>query len=217
MSVMTQVQRSENDEEIYTKNLCKKPFKPGFTVSSDFAEIERSTTLKGKLTKQEISKKPSVHIGSVGVSASGVIGMADTIDRPAATTAEGVYVNTGAYALVVRDNQEKRLPKAGAYAEAGVGRARAEYSVFDAEAKGPNASAGAEASTALTAGAMARAEIGSVSANAGPVGVKLGLGVDTGASIGVDGLEVKVLGIGFSVGPRTSISFLGSEVSCSVM
>lgn len=64
---------------------------------------------------------------------------------------------------------------------------------------------------------MARAEIGSASVHAGPVGVKVGLGVDTGASVGPNGLEVKVLGTGVTLGPNPSIALLGSEVSCSVM
>ncbi len=36
---------------------------------------------------------------------------------------------------------------------------------------------------------MARAEIASASAKAGPVGVKVGLGLDTGASAGLHGLR----------------------------
>nr|NP_001373284.1 uncharacterized protein LOC322510 [Danio rerio] len=211
----------EHDEDtsgtIYTRNLRRNNPETDFFVLSDVAEIKRSRTKTGKLIKHEISKKPSAQFGSVSASGSGLIGMADTVDRPADTTTEGVYVNTGAYATGSEDEPGKRLPKAGAYAEAGVGRARAEFSIYEAEAKGPNASAIALASTALTASAMARAEIGSVSASAGPVGVKLGLGVDTGVSVGVDGLEVKLLGFGFKFGPRTSISLLGSEVSCSIM
>uniref|UniRef100_A0A8C1LTM8 Uncharacterized protein n=1 Tax=Cyprinus carpio TaxID=7962 RepID=A0A8C1LTM8_CYPCA len=96
------------------------------------------------------------------------------------------------------DKPGKRIPKAGVYAETGVGRACAEYSVFEAEAKGPNASAGAEVSVG-GAGAMARAEIA------------MGLGLDTGVSVGVGGVEAKFLGTGFSVGPKTSVSVLGSE------
>ncbi|KAK2886130.1 hypothetical protein Q8A67_016967 [Cirrhinus molitorella] len=111
---------------------------------------------------------------------------------------------------------EDDIHKTGVYAEAGVGRAHAEYSVFEAEAKGPNASAGAEIS-GVGAGAMARAEIASASAKAGPVGVKVGLGFDTGLSAGLDGVEAKVLGTGFSVGKKTSVSVLGNEASCSVM
>ncbi|KAK9966906.1 hypothetical protein ABG768_003988 [Culter alburnus] len=108
------------------------------------------------------------------------------------------------------------IQKAGAYAEAGVGQARAEYGAFEAEAKGPSASAGAEIGE-TGVGAMARAELASVSTKAGPVGVKLGLGVDTGLSAGVGGVEAKVLGTGFSVGEKNSVSVLGSEVECVVM
>ena len=33
---------------------------------------------------------------------------------------------------------------------------------------------------------------------------------------GVDGVEAKIAGIGFSVGPKTSVSLLGNEVSCCI-
>ncbi len=168
--------------------------------------------------KKNSSKKPSVRPASAHVSVGNVIDMIDTIDRPADAKAEGTYAQSGTYAESPEDKPGKRIPRAGAFAEAGVGRAHAEYSIFKAEAKGPNTSAAAEASVSrLGAGAMARAEVGSASAQAGPVAVKVGLGVDTGVSVGVDGLEVKFLGTGFSIGPRTSVSLLGSEVSCSVL
>ncbi|XP_026077889.1 uncharacterized protein LOC113055715 [Carassius auratus] len=96
------------------------------------------------------------------------------------------------------------------------GRARAEYSIFEAETKGPSASAGAGVSP-VKVEAMARAEVASASASVGPVGVKVGLGFDTGASVGEDGVEAKILGTGFSIGQKNSISVLGSEASCSVM
>ncbi|KAK7119025.1 hypothetical protein R3I94_021017 [Phoxinus phoxinus] len=142
--------------------------------------------------------------------------MIDTFDRPGNGYTESTYARAGKYADAFEDQPGKRIPKAGVYAEAGVGRARAEYRVFEAEAKGPNASAGAEASV-VEVGAMARAELVSASGKAGPFGGKLGLGVDTGASIGVSGVEAKFLGTGFSIGPKTSVSILGSEVSCTVM
>ncbi|KAK9966908.1 hypothetical protein ABG768_003990 [Culter alburnus] len=141
--------------------------------------------------------------------------MIDTFDRPGKAKAEGTYAGAGTYAAAF-DGKGKRIPRIGACAAAGVGRARAELSVLEAEAKGPNASAGAEASLTGVA-AMARAEIASASASAGPVGLKVGLGVDTGASIGLGGVEAKFLGTGFSIGPKTSVSVLGSEVSCVVM
>ena len=102
-----------------------------------------------------------------------------------------------------------------AFAGAGVGKVEAHISVCDAEANGPNAKANAYASI-LGAGAMASAELGSASVRAGPVGVKVGLGVDTGARIGTTGVEVKFLGTGFKIGPETSVAFLGSEVSCCI-
>ncbi len=144
--------------------------------------------------------------------------MIDTYDRPASAKTEGGYAKQEFYASGLENKPGKRIPKAGYKAEAGIGRARAEYRVFEAEAKGPNASAAAGASV-VKIGAMARAEIASASAKAGPLAVKVGVGFDTGASIGVDGVEVKFLGTGISLGPKTSISVLGSEasVSCSVM
>lgn len=140
----------------------------------------------------------------------------DTYQRPGSAYTEGKIVQAGRYVEGQEDEAGRIIPKTGVYAEAGVGRAHAEYSLFEAEAKGPNASAGAETSL-VGVGAMARAELASASAKAGPIGLKVGLGVDTGASIGVNGVEVKVLGTGISVGQKTSVSVLGSEVSCSVM
>ncbi|KAG1926115.1 hypothetical protein F2P79_025084 [Pimephales promelas] len=87
---------------------------------------------------------------------------------------------------------------------------------FGYTAKGPNASIKADTNT-VGGELMARAEVGSASARAGPVGVKVGLGVDTGASVGPHGMEVKFLGTGFKFGEESSISVLGSEVSCCVM
>ena len=57
---------------------------------------------------------------------------------------------------------------------------------------------------------------GTASASTGPLGIKVGLSLDTGVSAGVDGVEAKFLGIGFSVGPKTSASVLGNEVSCCI-
>ncbi|XP_016331862.1 uncharacterized protein LOC107680493 [Sinocyclocheilus anshuiensis] len=208
----------ENDEEcdeLYTKCLREENPRVDFTVSS---EINKKLLKKDTWEcKESISTKLSVELASATASGSGIIGMIDTIDRPADAKAEGTFARSGSYAEAFENKPGKRLPKAGVYAEAGVGRASAEFSIFRAEAKGPNASAGAEATVArLGAGAMAQAEIASASASAGPLDVKLGLGVDTGAYIGLGGVEVKLLGCGFSIGRKTSISFLGSELSFSL-
>ncbi|RXM31756.1 hypothetical protein EOD39_16613 [Acipenser ruthenus] len=108
------------------------------------------------------------------------------------------------------------IPKIGGFIEMEAESTKVVFREIQLEAKGSSAAARAEVS-ALGASAMVRGELASASASVGPVGVKVGLGVDTGASIGVEGIEAKVLGTGFSIGPKTSISVLGSEASCSVM
>ncbi|KAI4824423.1 hypothetical protein KUCAC02_012935 [Chaenocephalus aceratus] len=144
---------------------------------------------------------------------SGIVQMIDTFDRPGEAFAEGPYADTDTYAVGLEDKPGKRIPKAGATASAGVGRARAEWSVFEAEAKGPNASAGAVASAGtLSAEAFARAGLGSASASAGPLTAKVGLSVDTGVSVGAGSVEAKVLGCGFSVGRKIGFSLFGSGI-----
>ncbi|XP_026077885.1 uncharacterized protein LOC113055716 [Carassius auratus] len=185
----------------------------------DVLHGEKPKKGKQKITwknKKGFTKKPSVQLASVNVDALEVVNVIDTYDRTASAYAEHKYARSGSYAEAFENKPGERIPKAGVYAEAGVARARAEYSVFEAEAKGPNASAGAGVSV-VGAGAMARAEIASASAKAGPIGVKLGLGLDTGASVGLGGVEFKFLGTGVSLGPKTGVSVLGSEASCSVM
>uniref|UniRef100_A0A3Q0R9D7 Uncharacterized protein n=1 Tax=Amphilophus citrinellus TaxID=61819 RepID=A0A3Q0R9D7_AMPCI len=143
--------------------------------------------------------------------------MIDTFDRPGKAFAKDTYASAGKFAAGFENKPGKRLPKAGMYAKAGVGHARAEWSVFDAEAKGPNACAGAEASVGcLGAKAYARAEIASASASAGPVKAKVGLGVDTGVGISLGGVEAKLLGTGVSIGRKMGVSVLGNELEFSL-
>ncbi|KAK2851937.1 hypothetical protein Q5P01_008213 [Channa striata] len=150
---------------------------------------------------------------SVTVGVSGALEMIDTFDRPGKAFSAGTYAGAGTFADGFEDKPGRRIPKAGVYASAGVGHARAEWRVFDAEAKGPNASAGVGASAAsLSARAFARAEVASASASAGPVRATVGLAVDTGVGVGLTGLDVKVLGTGFSIGSRMSIFFLGNGI-----
>ena len=165
--------------------------------------------------KVSTNKTAKAQVTSVGVSATEAIRIVDTIDRPGDASANATYGRAGTYAEAFTNEPGKRIPKAGAFAEVGVGEAKAEWSVFEASAKGPNASACAEAS-ALGVKAMATAGPGTASASAGPLGIKVGLSLDTGVSAGVDGVEAKFLGIGFSVGPKTSVSVLGNEVSCCI-
>ncbi|KAG7324750.1 hypothetical protein KOW79_011066 [Hemibagrus wyckioides] len=136
---------------------------------------------------------------SKGQSTSAAQGIHETTDN---LDKEGTPYAVGPFAYTDKN--------AGAKASAGVGRAGAAWSVFSVEANGPNASAEASANE-TEFGAMAGAELGSVSAAAGPVEAKLGLGVDTGVKISSDKIEAKVLGTGVTFGSTIGISFLGSE------
>lgn len=59
---------------------------------------------------------------------------------------------------------------------------------------------------------MARVQLGSVSAAAGPVHAKLGLGIDTDVKISPTKIKLKVLGTGVTLGSTIGISFFGSEL-----
>lgn len=188
-------------------------------ISSDIprmrpVNIENIKDWARKGIKPNVTKKPKLQQFQCGFSGiGGVIDMVDTFDRPGSANANSKYARKGTYSCGGFVNKPgERIPKAGAYAEAGVGEANAKWRIFEAEARGPNARAHAGA-TATGVSAMATAGLGTASANAGPVGIKVGLQLDTGISIGVDGVEIKFLGIGFSFGPKTGISFFGNEVS----
>ncbi|XP_042348576.1 uncharacterized protein LOC121947547 [Plectropomus leopardus] len=129
--------------------------------------------------------------------------MIDTIERPGKAFATGTFASAGKF----EDDSEEEI---GVYAGVGVGHARAEWSVFDAEAKGPNASAGAEISRKAGVRAIAKAELASASASAGLVKATVGLAADTGIGIGPSGVEAKVLGTGVTIGRKIGVSFLGS-------
>lgn len=62
----------------------------------------------------------------------------------------------------------------------------------------------------LEAGAMPQAEIVSISAVAGPIEAKLGVGIDTGVRVSHTKIEAKFLGTGFSIGSTWAILLLGS-------
>lgn len=161
----------------------------------------------------DTSEAHAVVVGGakVFVDAKGLLDIFDNFDRPGDASAKATYARAGTYANWLEGKPGKRIPKAGVYAEAEDGKARAEFSVFEAEAKGPNASAGAGVNP-LRASAFARAELASASASAGPLKAKVGLAADTGASVSLTGLEVQVLGTGFSFGRKMGVSFLGNGI-----
>ncbi|XP_053572326.1 uncharacterized protein LOC128662558 [Bombina bombina] len=157
------------------------------------------------------SRSPHTSIDSTE-NVSGTVNVHTTKDRQHYAFAEGPFARSGFYVYESSGPEHKKIYKYGAYAEAGVGRITAEFSVFDTEARGPSASARAEASS-IGVGAMARAEVGSISATAGPVHAKIGLAADTGITVGLHEFEIILLGTGFKIGQALSISILGSSIS----
>uniref|UniRef100_A0A8P4KDU2 Uncharacterized protein n=1 Tax=Dicentrarchus labrax TaxID=13489 RepID=A0A8P4KDU2_DICLA len=101
-------------------------------------------------------------VSDVSVDASGALEMIDTYDRPGKAFGTWSYADAGTYANASKDKPMERIPKAGAYAGAGVGLAGSEWGIFNSEAKGPNVRAGATASLASGARAFANAEVASV-------------------------------------------------------
>lgn len=137
----------------------------------------------------------------------------DNIDQPLDVEINpGFYVDgTVSFGPGGVNQPGKRIPKAGAKAEAGLGRVKVEVSVLDAVARGPNARAVVGVSP-VAATAMVRAELASVSCSLGPVHFKGGAGFDSGGSLGFHGIEIKFLGCGFTLGRKNSLALFGSEI-----
>lgn len=149
------------------------------------------------------------------VSGGGLVNMIDTYDRPGKAFASGTYKSIKKSAVgfhEVEDKPGRRIPKAGVHVAAGVGHARAEWSFFEADAKGPNVGAGADAHLYSGAGAYAKAELASASARAGPVKATVGLAADTGVKVSPTHVEAKVLGTGFTVGHKIGFSLFGNSI-----
>ncbi|KAJ8412253.1 hypothetical protein AAFF_G00145200 [Aldrovandia affinis] len=121
-------------------------------------------------------------------------------------SAEHPYFGIGTYGTSKPD---------GFTAQIGLGNTKQLVGDVEVERKLANAKIGHEFSLKKVS-AMADAELMSVSGKVGPVDAKVGLSVKTGAAIGTDGLEAKVLGTGFTLGKRISVSFLGSEIGFSL-
>ncbi|XP_049436170.1 uncharacterized protein LOC125891173 isoform X5 [Epinephelus fuscoguttatus] len=186
----------------YRKRGCYKTWK------KNGPSIKGIVNLPDACAEGQVAVKASA---GISVGAAGLVEIMDTYDRPSKTLTAGTYADAGTFLDGFEDKPGKRFPKAGVYAGAGLGLARAQWSVFEAQAKGPNASVVAEASSAsLSVKACAKAEVASVSATAGPVNATLGLAFDIGASVSPTCIEAKVLGTGFSVGSKVGFSLFGT-------
>ncbi|XP_069835596.1 uncharacterized protein [Dendropsophus ebraccatus] len=129
----------------------------------------------------------------------------DNIDRPFRVYEDLPCVRAGTYLNAFEDKPGRRLPKAEAYVEGSTFRVGAECSMLAVEAKGPNASARYEIGPERV-GAKTTTELGSFTTSVGPVECTIRPNVDTGFSVGDDGLELSVLGSGITLGRNPSVS-----------
>ncbi|KAK4159874.1 hypothetical protein QBC43DRAFT_271434 [Cladorrhinum sp. PSN259] len=158
-----------------------------------------------KATVHPTSKRPRI-AGGIGAMVESVV---DNWDRPAFTDGTPTeYVDAGVYHTRMTD---------GVYAQAGMGLARAGCSVAEAEARGPNVSAGAQWGKLSGVSMFAHAELASAQASVAGVTAKVGLNANTGFSAGVDGVSAEFLGFGVAVGPHIEVDTPVASLSCVVM
>jgi hypothetical protein len=105
--------------------------------------------------------------------------------------------------------------KVGVCADAYVAKARAEYSIFSAEASALEASAGASYGWVDGLNAGASAKIVWAEADAGFVSAGIGLQLDCGAAISCTGFSVTLFGFGVSFGSKMSFKLPFASVSVS--
>ena len=174
----------------YTPQISK-PTKPKFVKDA------------GKSTLKQM--KPGAG-ASLGRTIESVI---EDHDKEGSASADTLVAEAGTY---------KGRVSTGAFAKAVTAEASASYSVFSAAARGPGASAGAHAGISGVS-AMATAELARAEASAAGASIGVGLSLDTGASIGVDGVSASVAGFGISIGPKMGIKtpIIDATISCSVM
>lgn len=107
--------------------------------------------------------------------------------------------------------------KTGVIAEANALEYKGKNGSVDYEFKVLGAKVGAEAE-AGTEGVAANAEarLKLFDGGAAGIGIRLGIGASTGGSVGKGGVDVKVLGCGFSIGKTMSIRAFDNELAVDV-
>jgi hypothetical protein len=107
--------------------------------------------------------------------------------------------------------------KTGVVAEASALEYKGKNGCVDYEFKVLGGKLGAEAEAGTQGvGANAEARLKLFEGAAAGIGIRLGVGVSTGGSVGNGGLDVKVLGCGFSIGKTTSIRAFDNELAVDV-
>ena len=177
--------------------------------------VKQAKENKSSNTTLKSPRNRDIRPAPIMMCSCGLISMVDTYDRPHTKhISHKQFVRVGTYTSPGFENAAgHRIPKAGAYAETGVAEAATEWSVFHARARGPFAGAYAQALGSSGLSVMATASLASAQGRAGPFAGKVGLSLDTGIGVGPDGLELKLLGFGGSIGAKTSVEVLGNGVS----
>ncbi|KAK5996564.1 hypothetical protein PT974_01901 [Cladobotryum mycophilum] len=143
--------------------------------------------------------------GGIGAAIENVV---DNIDRQPYAIADKTFAETGTYT--------NRMT-AGAYAQAGVGRASAGVSFLQADALGPNVAVGAQVGMLSGVAVYAHAEVAKASISGAGCELGVGLQFDSGASIGPDGVSAEALGFGFAIGDKLEVDLPVGDVKCTVM
>jgi len=128
------------------------------------------------------------------------------IDRSPGASASGPGRAAGTY--------ETRMG-IGAYARASVFDAEAHASTLQARVNGPAAGVGAQASL-VQVGVHASAELPRAEVSVAGINAGVGFNLNTGASVGVDGVSANFLGFGFSVGPTMALRTPVADASCCI-
>jgi hypothetical protein len=171
----------------------------------EITSLKAAPKALAKATVHPFSRRPRIAGGIGAMIESGV----DNWDRPAFTDGTLTeYDDAGIYHTRMTD---------GVYAQAGVGLARAGCSVAEAEARGPNVSAGAQLGMLTGVSVFAHAELASAQASVAGLTAKVGLNANTGFSAGVDGVSANFLGFGAAVGPHIEVDTPVASLSCVVM
>ena len=161
-------------------------------------QAEAQSQIKQNL-RQQVIPKPNCQ-----VSAASVLDAIDDFDKGPASHAGMFNAYSGTY-------KKPRTGRVGAYANASFSEASASKGVFGASASALSASAHVEVGTNNSVGvnlSLVRAE-----AHAGPIQIGTGLNFNTGASVGLDGIQASALGFGVSIGPRMSVRTPVADVS----
>ena len=142
------------------------------------------------------------------MTAPSVLDIIEDIDKGPWAQAGTLNASAGKY-------EKSRTRRVGYRASASLAEANASASIFRASASVCSASAYVEGGSHYSAGA--NASVARAEASAGPVRVGVGLNINTGVSVGMDGVHASFLGFGFNAGPRLSIQSPLADASCTIL